>query len=313
MNRTENHFEAEHNAKRTDHASAFSTQGRVTIVFAAFIIMLAGAIEMYELVHRPQEIIYLAIFGIVILVALYVLISAIIKEIEQTRRVRQKQIEEMEKAEKANYLLMKKGLRELEEKIARMEKLMGAMGKELNNAQKSIAKVQINRGKENAKEILAASEKLLQELERMSAAPRPAAPIIQPVPKPEPIPEPIPEPVYEVPEEEEEVDETDYYMLDDSESEAAPIELEFPDEPGPVDEEIMIGAPEPEPEMVIEPAVEAEPILEPIPEPIPEPEPEPIPEPEPVPAAEEKPSMPDLSDPNHVMTPDEIAALLANM
>ena len=29
--------------------------------------------------------------------------------------------------------------------------------------------------------------------------------------------------------------------------------------------------------------------------------------------AEEKPSMPDLSDPNHVMTPDEIAALLANM
>ena len=29
--------------------------------------------------------------------------------------------------------------------------------------------------------------------------------------------------------------------------------------------------------------------------------------------AEEKPPMPDLSDPNHVMTPDEIAALLANM
>ena len=34
---------------------------------------------------------------------------------------------------------------------------------------------------------------------------------------------------------------------------------------------------------------------------------------EPEPIEEEKPPMPDLSDPNHVMTPDEIAALLANM
>jgi len=52
-----------------------------------------------------------------------------------------------------------------------------------------------------------------------------------------------------------------------------------------------------------EPAVEAEP------EPVEEPEP--VADPEPV--VEEKPPMPDLSDPNHVMTPDEIAALLANM
>ena len=38
-------------------------------------------------------------------------------------------------------------------------------------------------------------------------------------------------------------------------------------------------------------------------------EPEPMPEP----VAEEIPPMPDLSDPNKVMTPEEIAALLANM
>lgn len=38
-------------------------------------------------------------------------------------------------------------------------------------------------------------------------------------------------------------------------------------------------------------------------------EPEPMPEP----AAEEKPPMPDLSDPNKVLSPDEIAALFANM
>ena len=52
---------------------------------------------------------------------------------------------------------------------------------------------------------------------------------------------------------------------------------------------------------------------EPIPEPEPVIEPEPIVEPEPIPEAEEKPSMPDLSDPNKMMSPDDIAALFANM
>ena len=44
-------------------------------------------------------------------------------------------------------------------------------------------------------------------------------------------------------------------------------------------------------------------------------EPEVVTEPEPVveEATEDKPQMPDLSDPNKVMSPDEIAALIANM
>ncbi|MBQ1870713.1 MAG: hypothetical protein II147_00845 [Lachnospiraceae bacterium] len=85
-------------------------------------------------------------------------------------------------------------------------------------------------------------------------------------------------------------------------------------EPEPVAEPEPEPVAEPEPEPVAEP--EPEPVAEPVPEPVAEPEPEAIAEPEaePEPAAEEpKPAMPDLSDPNHVMTPEEIQALLANM
>ena len=57
------------------------------------------------------------------------------------------------------------------------------------------------------------------------------------------------------------------------------------------------------------PAPEPELEPEPIPEPVSEPELEPIPEP----AEEETPPMPDLSDPNKSLSPDEIAALFANM
>ena len=62
----------------------------------------------------------------------------------------------------------------------------------------------------------------------------------------------------------------------------------------------------------LEPVAEAEPELEPVAEEIPvvEAEPEPIVE---EPVAEEKTGMPDMSDPNKPMSPDDIAALLANM
>ena len=52
------------------------------------------------------------------------------------------------------------------------------------------------------------------------------------------------------------------------------------------------------PETVEEKPVEAEPIVEEVPK---------------QPAAEENPAMPDLSDPNKTLSPDEIAALFANM
>lgn len=62
--------------------------------------------------------------------------------------------------------------------------------------------------------------------------------------------------------------------------------------------------------MTEQPQAAAEPELPPLPELEPLAEPEPIAESEPV---EELPPMPDLSDPNKVMSPDDIAALLANM
>ena len=57
-----------------------------------------------------------------------------------------------------------------------------------------------------------------------------------------------------------------------------------------------------------EPAASEEPKEEPKAE-----EAEPEPEPEKSPVQEEKPPMPDLSDPNKTLSPDEIAALFANM
>ncbi len=87
--------------------------------------------------------------------------------------------------------------------------------------------------------------------------------------------------------------------------------------PEPIPEPEPVAAPEPIQEPESEPVAAPEPIPEPesesvaAPEPIPEPEPvvapEPIPEPEPVAAPEP------ASDSNRSLSPDEIAALFANM
>ncbi|MGN0312395.1 MAG: hypothetical protein ACI4CC_06430 [Lachnospiraceae bacterium] len=93
------------------------------------------------------------------------------------------------------------------------------------------------------------------------------------------------------------------------------VEPEISLEAGAIDELEIPVEPEivAEPEIPIEPEVAAEPEIPLEPEVVAEPETPVEPEIPEEPAQEEKPPMPDLSDPNHVMTPDEIAALLANM
>ncbi len=84
------------------------------------------------------------------------------------------------------------------------------------------------------------------------------------------------------------------------------FEPEFSEEP----EEIT------ESDEIAEPEAELIPELEPVAEELIEPEPEPVVEelpPEPEPIAEEAAPMPDLSDPNKMMSPADIAALLANI
>ncbi len=106
-------------------------------------------------------------------------------------------------------------------------------------------------------------------------------------------------------------------LMEEEEPELEPMMEEEPELEPIVEEEI--AEPEIEPEPIIEEEIE-EPELEPIiEEEIAEPEIEPEPiieeeiaEPEPEPE-EELPPMPDLSDPNKVMSPDEIAALFANL
>lgn len=172
-------------------------------------------------------------------------------------------------------------------------------------------------------EILQAVNKMaMSSPQVVMAAPQPQAMPVQPqVTMPDPFadmpdldeePEPLPDMLNFADLDEEPEPLPDMSDLPDlAEEDSEPVadtefEPEFSEEP----EEIT------ESDEIAEPEAELIPELEPVAEELIEPEPEPVVEelpPEPEPIAEEAAPMPDLSDPNKMMSPADIAALLANI
>ena len=178
-------------------------------------------------------------------------------------------------------------------------------------------------------EILQAVNKMaIPSSQVVMAAPQPQAMPVQPqVTMPDPFadmpdldeePEPLPD-MLDLPDLDEEPeplpDMSDLPDLAEEDSEPVAdteFEPEFSEEP----EDLIPPEEITDPDEIAEPEAELIPELEPVAEELIEPEPEPVVEelpPEPEPIAEEAAPMPDLSDPNKMMSPADIAALLANI
>jgi hypothetical protein len=304
---------------------------KLQIVFSAMLLGLIFMVQLYSMINMPEQLVIIGLLGVLLLLALYVLIRSVTTEINAKQERREEQYDSIFKAEKASYLMLKKYFEEIEDTLEYIEKTSKVPTEEIVGTQKGIGKAIINRSRENAEAVISSNDQLVERMDEFNkliednraqiietyrelgennlqqmvmkqqdlivnlkdmelrlnnaimqsqkviaaSAPVMTAPIMQ-----QAAPQMIPEPVAQ---------------------------------PQPVVEPSVEKMPEPIPEPVVEAIPEPEPVVEAIsePEPIPDPVAEAVLEPEPI--AEEKPPMPDLSDPNKVMSPDDIAALLANM
>ncbi len=80
---------------------------------------------------------------------------------------REEQYDSIFKSEKASYLMLRKYFDEIEEKIEILQKESKIPTEDIVNAQKGIAKVVINRNKENADAIMNSNEQLMETFERL--------------------------------------------------------------------------------------------------------------------------------------------------
>jgi len=149
----------ESNVKDIEHV-----KDKVKIIFASIAVAILVLVELYLMINSPQNYIAIALFGILILGDLYFLISSLI-EISYRRDLnRREQYDGIYKAEKASYMVFRKYFDSLAQTLASMDDKLEMPAEEIISAQKAVAKVTINRSKENTDALMNSNDKLIEKL-----------------------------------------------------------------------------------------------------------------------------------------------------
>ena len=308
------------------------TKARMQVIFGALILALFFSVELYMMINYSDKYLIIAGIALVELIFLYVIIQGIFALKEEKEIRNEAQYDNVFKSEKASYLMLKKYFEEFEDKLNYLEKASKVPTEEIVNAQKGIAKVVMNRTRQGSEAMLNSTEQIadqLAEVQRQSeafqsllssckeeiiAAQKSAGNSSE-----KSVQMQIQDLVVQMKDMELRLNaalsqnqkvivQSAPASFGTTSDEKSFLNEVMADEVADTDDDLEETV-EPEPVVVPEPNSAPEPVA--APEPIPEPEPvaapEPIPEPEPVAAPEP------ASDSNRSLSPDEIAALFANM
>ncbi len=304
-------------------------KAKIQVIFLILISTLVLLADFYAIINYPKEYMLIAAITVIFMICLWGVISGFfsLSAIKEDRR--EEQYDSIFKSEKASYLMLRKYFDEIEEKIEILQKESKIPTEDIINAQKGIAKVVINRNKENADAIMNSNEQLMETFERLENKLKESNDFIIESQK-----NVIYDNLKDIMEKQQVLSDSikDMEIRLSQAITANPIQftanVEVPKQPtdAPQAAPVMEAIPEPEPVQANEseqipepiPVNEPEPVVEiphvPEPEPVSEaphvPEPEPVVEPSPV--AEEAVADTTNSDPNRQLSADEIAALFAS-
>ena len=304
-------------------------RAKIQVIFLILISTLVLLADFYAIINYPKEYMLIAAITVIFMICLWGVISGFfsLNALKDDRR--EEQYDSIFKSEKASYLMLRKYFDEIEEKIEILQKESSIPTEDIINAQKAIAKVVINRNKENADAIMSSNEQLVETFEQLENRLKESNDFIIESQK-----NVIYENLKDIMEKQQALSDSikDMEIRLSQAITANPIQftanVEVPKQPtdAPQAAPVMEPMPEPVMEAIPEPVVEEAAIVEPEPVAVIEPEPvteAPVPEPvvEPSPAAEETVTEPAAeeavadttnSDPNRQLSADEIAALFAS-
>ena len=352
---------------------------RIKVLLASLVAVIAAIADIYVIVNMPDSYILLGGISLLLLVAVYLVISGKMQLRDLSGMKSQEQYNKIINSQKACYIQVRRGFRETSGKINQIDKKIeplatagevnhqriSALLNALMQDQKKLAKLTVSRSKENANALMNSNDKVIEEMlkiqEVMNNIVDKTDDSIQDNQSEEFVKaeerqqellakmqrledslksqlEAVSDSIQKMPEIEKEV-----ISELKTELKSEPVIEEIVPEPEPevieeeiiaepeakvIEEEIM---PEPEPEVIEEKIAEPEPVAvdsnkmltpeeiaaliagskEELPEAMEEPAVEEAVEA--VEAVEEASVVPDLSDPNKPMSPEEIAALIASM
>lgn len=276
---------------------------KLQIIVATLLLVIIIFGELYTMLCIKDNVMWLVFLVILELIVVYMLVSNVMAVLAEKDARKEEQYDSIFKSEKASYLMLRKYFEEIEEKLDIIEESSKIPTEEIINCQKAATKLMVNRSKENTDAIINSNDYIIEKIEGFEKD-RDAK-----------IDEAVKECVNGIASTKSQVE----IQIQDVILQMKDMEIRLNQAISENTKVVMpaisnVSLPSEEKAMVkemdIEPEIEAEVEAEPEPEPEPVAEPELEPELEPV--AEPEPA-PDMSDPNKTMSPDEIAALFANM
>ena len=132
----------------------------ISIVIEAVLIML----EIYVLTQMQDQLLIAGAMVIPMVLTLYFLILSIINVSQYNKRMELERYEDLYNAQKASYLIVRKSFEELSKRLEDLEQVNNLPAEEIINAQKAVAKLTISRNKENALALMESNESLIEQL-----------------------------------------------------------------------------------------------------------------------------------------------------
>lgn len=154
---------------------------KIKILLASLLAVVAAMADIYVIVNAPHNYVVLGVTSLILLVAVYLLISGIVQLRDVENLVREEQYSNLITAQKACYLQIRRGFREDSRKINELDKKIVpiATAGEVNHRkisglldllmqdQKKVAKLTVSRSKENANAMMNSNDKVIEEMLKM--------------------------------------------------------------------------------------------------------------------------------------------------
>ena len=142
-------------------------KAKIQVIFLILISTLVILADFYAIINYPKEYMLIAAITVIFMICLWGVISGFFSLSALKEDRREEQYDSIFKSEKASYLMLRKYFDEIEGKIEILQKESKIPTEDIINAQKGIAKVVINRNKENADAIMNSNEQLMETFEQL--------------------------------------------------------------------------------------------------------------------------------------------------
>ncbi len=151
---------------------------RIKVLLASLVAVIAAMADIYIIVNAPHNYIVLGVISLILLIAVYLVISGMMQLRDWNNLKREEQYNNLMTSQKACYLQVRRSFRETGGKINELDKKIAplATAGEVNHQkisglldvlmqdQKKVAKLTVSRSKENANAIMNSNDKVIEEM-----------------------------------------------------------------------------------------------------------------------------------------------------